>query len=254
MRPLGARSLGAWIATALFTVLPARAQGVDALGPYGGLEHARYPGSPQYFALELRFGPYRPRVDRDLAGTPLEDLYGDKRRFLVGAEFDWQALRIPHLGSLGPGVGIGTVSFRAKAPFTDGSGLSGEETRFRALPMHLVGVLRVDVLAQELKIPLAFAGKAGLGYGLWWARGDDHLERSEGVVAAGSSYGYHLAAQAQILLDAIDPGAALNMDSSTGVNNAYLFAEVLMSDLDGFGSGRMDVGGRTWMGGVALEF
>jgi len=59
--------------------------------------------------------------------------------------------------------------------------------------MYLVGVLRVDYLAMETAIPLAFHAKAGLGYALWWTTSGGKLARVDGVVGEGVSYGYHAA-------------------------------------------------------------
>jgi hypothetical protein len=245
--------LGAALAVALSSTISARAQGVDEFGPYGGLEDRKHFASPQHAALELRFGPYFPHVDDSIAGTPYEDVFGTDRRFLVGFEVDWQALRLPKIGSLGPGIGVGTFSAKARAPLEDGSGRSGERTRLKLLPTYLVAVARVDALSQLTRIPLTIYGKAGLGYALWWARGEDHLERADGVVGKGSSYGYQLAAGGTFLLDALDPSSALEMDSNTGINSVHVFFEVTTSNLDGFGSGRMDVGATTWMTGLLLE-
>ncbi len=242
------------IAVVLGTTTPATAQGVDEFGPYGGLEDSSRLQSPQHMAVELRVGPYFPRIDDSTSGTPYADIFGDKQRFLVGAEFDYQVLRIPAVGSLGPGVGIGTFSAKAKAPLADGSGASGEETRLRVLPAHLVAVLRVDVLAQRTKVPLAAYAKGGLGYALWWARGEQHLERADGVVGKGSSYGYHLAVGGMFLLDSLDRNSALEMDATTGINSVYAFGEFVTTSLDGFGSDRLNVGATTWMAGIVLEF
>lgn len=67
--------------------------------------------SAQNFALELRFSPYYPRVDEEpgLRGTPFKDRFGDNPRLYVGLEFDWQVLRIPYIGTIGPGFGAGIV-------------------------------------------------------------------------------------------------------------------------------------------------
>ncbi len=245
---------GAAAATTLLAALAASAQGVDEFGPYGGLEQGSGFQSPQHMAVELRFGPYRPRVDDSASGTPYDDVFGDKRRYLVGLEFDYQLLRIPSVGSLGPGLGLGTFTAKAKAPLTDGSGPSGEETRLRVLPAYLVAVLRVDVLAQQTKVPLAVYAKGGLGYALWWARGEEHLERADGVVGKGSSYGYHAAFGGMFLLDSLDRASALEMDTTTGLNSVYAFGEFLTTGLDGFGGDRLDVGATTWMAGLAFEF
>jgi hypothetical protein len=54
-------------------------------------------------------------------------------------------------------------------------------------------------------------------------------------------------------LNPLAPQMAADMDNSTGVNDAYLFAEWWVSDVDSFGKG-MQIGVNTWMVGVAIEF
>ena len=236
----------------------ANAQGVDEFGPYGGLERLGQAESPQYMAFEARFGRYLPEVDKEFGGaaTPFRDTFGKKNRYLMGIELDWHALRIPRFGILGPGVGAGYTRARAKALLDDGTGnRSSQDTSLAILPFYLVGVLRVDVLARETPIPLVPCVKAGLGYALW--RVDDAGSRARdasGTKGEGRSYGLQYALGGMLLLDALDPEAAIEMDNTTGVNNSYFFVEWYFSNLDCFGGDCMQVGANTWMLGLALEF
>jgi len=236
------------------TSVPAFAQGVDEMGAYGGLEKRHQAESEQNAAFELRFGPYRPEVDSELGGaTPFNDTFGSDKRYLIGIEVDWQALRIPKFGSVGPGVGWGYTRFGGDALLADGSGeRSAQETSLSIMPMYLVGVLRVDVLAKETVIPIVPYGKAGLGYALWWAGdGDGSAHAEDGTVGRGASYGFQFALGGMLLLDFIDRTSAVEMDVTTGVNNSYFFMEWYRSQL---GNGdQMKVGTNTWMLGLALE-
>ena len=84
--------------------------------PEGVHKDPRAYDSPQNFALELRVGMYEPEVDSDtrLGGKhPYADSFGDKSRVMLGAELDWQVLKIPHVGTLGPGFGIATTGPRS---------------------------------------------------------------------------------------------------------------------------------------------
>jgi len=248
------RCLGVALA-ALAPAVPALAQGTDELGAYGGLERRHQYESPQNAAFELRFGPYRPEVDSEFGGArPFDDTFGGDNRYLIGIEVDWQALRIPHFGSFGPGVGWGYTKFSADALLTDGSGeRSAQETTLNIMPMYLVGVLRVDVLARDTYVPLVPYAKAGLGYALWWSSdGDGTAHGDDGTAGRGASYGVQWALGAMLLLDAIDRTSAIAMDASTGVNNSYFFLEWYRSQL-GTSGNQMQVGTNTWMLGLALE-
>jgi hypothetical protein len=210
-------------------------------------------------ALEVRFGPYRPRVDSEFGGSaaPYANAFGDKTRYMLGFEFDYQALRIPHFGSLGPGIGWGYTSSSAKALIASGNAAgspSGQDTSLSIMPIYLAGVLRLDVLAQETPVPLAFYAKAGLEYGLWWVTSGSQLARAGGEVGSGTSYGYHVALGAMLLLNVFDRASAADMDNSVGINSSYVFFEYFRSELSGFGSGLMQIGTNSWVTGLAFEF
>jgi len=215
---------------------------------------ARPHESPQHYALELRFGPYVPRIDDDFRGAanpPYRTVFGDDRRIAGGLEFDWQALRIPMLGTLGPGLGWSYTHMSAPAVFSNGGAPSAENTNLSIMPMYAVGVFRLDVLARQTPIPLVAYGKAGIGYGLWWSGNDVETQRR------GHSWGSHLAVGGMLLLDAIDPHSATELDNETGINNSYFFFEWMDSRLGGISDtpdhATLRIGTSTWMMGLALE-
>lgn len=231
---------------------------VDELGP---LDSADSSGeSPQNFAFELRFGDYLPNVDDEFGGGPgpFQETFGNDFKFYVGGEFDWQALRIPKLGTFGPGIGLGYTRSKGKALVPGSTEKSSQGTALRILPLYAVAVLRVDVFARDTPVPLVPYVKGGVGYALWWVKSGGRGAKAEGadgnVAGKDTSWGYQFALGGMLLLDALDPEAAREMDANTGVNNAYFFAEWYFADLDGFGSGgQMQVGTSTWMLGLALE-
>jgi hypothetical protein len=222
-----------------------------------------WPQSPQNFAFELRFGSYLPQIDSDsrLHAKPYETVFGGDRAIYFGLEIDWQALRIPYFGTLGPGFGWGYVHKTATAVFAPDSatpGLpSGEETHLTIMPMYLAAVLRVDVLAREVQIPIVPYVKGGFGYGLWSATNDLGVSRSkDGTLGHGHTTGTHFALGGMLLLDPLDPSAALGFDEELGVNHSYVFFEWQMPSLNGqFSSApQMHIGTSSWVLGLALEF
>jgi hypothetical protein len=247
------------LATSLFAVTPASAQvvGVDDLGtPRRSFE------SPQRFALEFRFGAFWPAIDTDpnLGGkTPFRDLYGNGPQLMSGAEFDWQAVRIPHLGTIGPGLAASYMKASTLAPFTkphNGQTLSGEDTSLEIFPFYAVAVLRVDVLWRDYHVPLVPWVKAGIGLALWRASNTLGTSSFESVSGEGHSLGTHVAVGLGLNLNCFDPDTAREFDNSLGVNGTYLFAEYTREDLDGLGtqSDPLRVGGNEWTFGLALEF
>lgn len=240
---------------AAFFTKPALAQDVDEFGAYGGSRerHERHE-SPQTMAVEIRFGPYPPRIDDEFSNaTPFKDVFGDDTRFLLGFEVDWQVLRIPMLGTLGPGFGWGYTKFTGHGFNLDGS-RSEEESKLSIMPMYAVGVLRADVIARETEVPLVPYGKLGVGLAPWWSSSGGESSKANGKDGSDVSYGWQFALGLMLLLDNADEDAAAEIDAEAGVNNSYVFAEWYYSDLSGFGSGNtMNVGSNTWMIGIALE-
>jgi hypothetical protein len=248
---LAATALG--VAVALSGTV-AHAQGTDELGSFGGLEDRSAHRSPQDWAFEVRFGQYPPRVDNALDGTPYKTIFGSKKRWQGGAELDWQAFRIPKLLSVGPGFGFGYTSSTARAPLASGSALSAQDTTLPILPLFLVGVLRLDVIADRTVIPLAPYAKLGAAYALWWSSDGEQAARDGNLVGKDASYGYAAALGVMLRLDWLDPSDAATADASLGLNHSGLFIEWMHSDLSGFGSGDvMDVGASTWVAGLTLE-
>lgn len=254
---MSVRSRGASVIAAVLTsvyALSAQAEG----GSGSSEDRAKKYESPQNFALEFRLGTYRPEVDSEpsLGGkTPFATTFGDTLRFLPSFEFDWQALHIPHFGSVGLGYGLGYTSFSAPARKVNGTGFAGQDTTLEILPMYLVGVVRVDVFANELKFPLVPYAKAGAGLGLWRAYGPNGTTYDKGVAGKGYTFGTHLAVGAALQLDFLERDHARDLDNEVGINHTYIFGELYWSNLRGLGqSNVMYVGAKAWALGLAMEF
>ncbi len=247
--PLGALALASTIC------LSASAQGVDELGPYGGLE--RRAARPQRFAFEVRVGPYTPRVDEALDSNPYEETFGSSQRWHAGFEVDWQALRIDRVLSFGPGFAFGYTKSNGRGFLVSSGERSGQATSLTILPMDLVGVVRVSALADNTPIPIVPYAKLGLGYALWWSVDGDEVaedDASNGTRGEDMSYGYTWALGAMLRLDFLDADEAATTRASSGVDHSYAFIEWHSSHLDAFGSNNtMDVGNDAIVFGLALE-
>jgi hypothetical protein len=217
--------------------------------------------SPQHFALELRFSPFTPDIDKDpaLGGqTPYQNTFGTPAHLLFGVEFDWQAARIPHVGTIGPGVGISYATMSRPAQFSmphNGSTTSGENTSLEILPLYAVGVLRGDAIWRELHVPLVPYAKLGIGLAFWRASNTVGTSHFQGVAGLGHTFGTQFGLGLGLNLNVFDPYAARNFDESVGVNNTYAYAEWTLSDLTGLAqSDPLRVGGTYWTFGLAFEF
>jgi hypothetical protein len=224
-----------------------------------------YKGTPQRFAFELRGGPYYPAIDEEFGGSgPYTRFFGDGGRVFLGAEFDWQVVRIPWVGTLGPGFGIGYTSATAKA-FKEGvldtattkDDKQTGETSLTMIPMHLSAVLRFDELFRRTQIPIVPYVKFGVGYGLWWCTAganDCKVVKADKttVLGEGSSYGVHWAVGGAIAMDFLGRREMSALDQETGVNHIYIFGEWFNQNL-GLGTNQMRIGTSTWRTGVTFE-
>lgn len=217
--------------------------------------------SSQDMALEFRFGPYAPRVDesKGLTSPQFKPFFGDKTRFQLGLEVDWQIWRAPHVGTLGVGASWAFTrqSGSNKLPGGQTSDVPiQQETTLTIMPMYGVGVLRVDVLAREFGIPLVGYGKFGLAYAIWWINNGlktAELCDTEGnhcITGRDTALGTQAALGAMLQLDWLEPSSSIELDNSMGINNSYLFFEWSVSN---YGGNQMNVGANTWVTGLAFE-
>lgn len=254
-------------------VLSPSARADDA--PIGGVQRERQYESPQRFAAELRFSPYRPQIDdepglalkdpsRPELGreTPYADAFGSTPRLMVALEVDWQALRIPYVGTIGPGLAAGYTSMSASVTTTSGRA-SGDQTSLDIYPFWGAAVLRGDELYRKLRIPLVPYGKLGVSYALWRASNTGSTSQApvpgttppQIVSGKGHTWGTYAALGLSFALDALDRGAARNFDETLGINHTYIFGEYYFLGLDGLGqSNALRVGSNTWAAGLAFEF
>ena len=248
--------LGVVLGVALAAPCEARAD--DESGVLNSRHHPYE--SPQNFAFEFRVARYVPNIDADpaLGGRhPYGDIFGTTPRLEIAAEMDWQVLRIPYVGTIGPGVGVGYTTMSAPANFSGTTVQSAENTSLDIFPLYGVAVLRADIFSRKLHVPIVPYAKAGIGVAYWRASNDagTSVSKTNGVVGKGHSVGTHFAIGAALTLDVFDEKAARNLDTEIGINHSYLFFEYFMSDLNGLGqSNALFVGTRNIAGGLAFEF
>ncbi len=236
--------------------LPLTARADDESGVLNS-RHRRF-ASPQNFALEFRFAPYKPRIDEapELTGSPYTRTFGSMPRLEIAIEFDWQALRIPHFGTFGPGLSAGYTSMGDKARLkANPSQSSGEDTTLEIYPLYGVAVLRADVVMRELHIPLVPYAKAGVGMAFWRASTTGGTaQATDGVSGKGHTVGAQFAVGIGLHLNAFDKAASVNLDNSVGINNTYAFFELMSAQLTGLGQTHaLFVGTNTWVTGLAFE-
>ncbi len=215
--------------------------------------------SPQRFAFELTFGPYRPDVDGEFDGKrdPYNAYFGGGQNLLMRAELDYQFWH-RYGGSLGLGLGVGYFSVTGTAPIADQLGaFSGDQSTLKVVPMSLSLVYRYDYLLENAKVPFIPFAKLGLDYAYWQITDGNGNIATDGAGghARGGTAGWHVAGGVALVLDFLDPEAAHDFDDDLGVNHTAITFEFFHSDISGLGqSNRLHVGDNNWTLGLLLEF
>lgn len=210
-------------------------------------EYRRPNESREMFALELGVGQYRPDVGNGAFG----EVFGSDRGPALRLELDVIPFRIPYVGRVGVGVSTGWSLHSAGACLRNAAGMADcsqradEETEMRIWPLGLMAVLRIDVLARELSIPLLLTGKIGLDavvFDINTGANDD---------ASGIAFGLKWSAQVALELDFIRPTRARALDEEWGINHTFLFAEIFGSTA----GGSLPVGTNlSWLAGLGMTF
>ncbi len=169
-----------------------------------------YKPSPQWFAMEFKFGPYKPDVDSEFgsSGGPYDDVFTSKLRLMSQFTFDVQFLK-KH-GTLGVGGTVGFFQARGKALLESGDP-SGDDTTFNIMPFILQLVYRWDYLAKKYNVPLVPYVRAGFVYAFYWitdGNGDTAHFGEDGGKAHGGVWGYQINVGLAFQLDVLEPSAA----------------------------------------------
>jgi len=128
----------------------------------GQVSASQMPGeSPRTFVLELKLGPYTPRIDYDTdfklldpnEARPYAKVFGGTPMLMgeLGLEYlVWQKF-----GTIGAGVTVSYAEKFGKALINETTGqLASESTGLRLLPIKPTVSYRFDLLAFKYKVPL----------------------------------------------------------------------------------------------------
>jgi len=141
----------------VLAVSPARAQNITLESDEMSGDQSKAFRTSKEWAIELRFGAYRPDVDSEVSGsgqTPYKTMFGGGRHLMSQLEVDWQFFQ--KFGSLAAAVATGYYSVGAKAFVADPAtgkcvtdpsapGVcvrSGDSTSLRLIPVAALLVYR----------------------------------------------------------------------------------------------------------------
>jgi len=224
--------------------------------------------SPRSHQIEIKFGAYMPSIDSEKGVDSYEVLFEDDSMFMSRLEYNYQFWK--NFGSLALGLdlGYGQITGHGRelsASTEDGvatyAGKSSDETQLKMVPMSVSLVYQFDVMATRWKVPLVPFFKVGLDYNIWWITdGVDDVATytpsgGKELEGYGDTFGWHISTGIKLLLDVFAPNMAKTFDNEVGVNNSYLVAEYVYSDIDDFGSKKSFQLGDSWlMFGLAFEY
>jgi hypothetical protein len=197
--------------------------------------------SPESFSFEVRVGGYRPDGTDGFDET-FQANFGDEIGPMVGLELDVLPFRIPYVGMIGLGLRFDWAKYTGKARSLDPNAEVSQGQEFRVFGLPVLAVLRVDVLARELGVPVTFTGKLGLH--TVFTTIDNGSRREHSGVSLGLSWG----AQVALELDFINPNRARTLDDEWGINHTALLFE-LFGNTAGIGGANF-----AWTAGLGFTF
>jgi hypothetical protein len=175
--------------------------------------------SPQWFAFEMRFGPYKPAL------RSRRETFDNDSGWLMNLEVDFTLWHIPYdIGQVNLAGVFGWSSYDAYARLRAmPEERSGEKTEFTIFPLAALAVLRIDALARHTVVPVTFAAKMGYEWVRW------KVETGAEGKQAGFNRGFRYALQAALELDFFNQDAARSLDEDFGINHTYLLFEYMDS-------------------------
>lgn len=163
---------------------------------------------------DVRYGPLT------LQSEVLNAVFTDSNHQVLFAETGGALFNI-----LGVSVGAGLIREKGFLIAEDGS-VSTQEDQLSVIPFSASGILRLDILNDQVLVPFA---TGGADYWLWqekWTNGS--LAESMN----GGKMGYHYSFGGQVLLDRFDESSASLLEVTRGVTDTYLSVEYRVQEFD----------------------
>ncbi len=212
----------------------------------------------------LRFGSFRPAIDEQFDSSlsddppPYEHIFGNRREIMVLGALEMIVLEAVGTLSAGVGVGYWSVEGSSVQKYGAGSGNSDYEgtdnTGLDLIPAQLQVSYRFDYFQEY--VPLVPIARLGFDAWFWTIRNDDGdvAKFEAGQPAEGTTFGWHAAFGAHLLLDYFALSMADDFDRSAGVNNSYLAVEYQFAQIDDFGDSKsIRLGDETLFIGFGLD-
>ena len=225
----------ALFALALALALPAAAQSPVVVSK----------GSPRWGSFQFSLSPFSPDIDSEFIGVtapPYATTFGTSRPLMVQGLFS-KSVWITEVGALDVGVGGGWWQVSGQGQYTDSSGViqRGGSTSLMIIPLQIAASYRVDWFYERFEIPLAPYVRVALLDYIWSTsgqRGTSSWTSPAGTAyrGSGATFGWSATLGLALVLDALDPALARQMDLDIGINRTMLFFDFTRSSVNDFGS------------------
>ncbi len=218
--------------------------------------------------VELRLGPYEPRVGGGREHDYYQLVYGGEHSLMKSLSYGRYARH--GAGALGLSVEIGHWHIDAPTrvcrdargepqgctPASVWSSKPGNDTTSLTLvPIGLAASYRLDALEQLTGVPLAPYARLGLEYTFWRNTVRGELSRGRDGAGAGGTLGVASSLGLAFRLDWLEPDVARRARSSSGIASSRIFCEVVALWADHFGhADRLDVSDTFVQGGLGIDF
>jgi hypothetical protein len=173
-----------------------------------------------------------------LPGLPL----AVQRPLMVQGMFS-KSVWITEAGSLDVGFGAGWWQVSGQGQYTDSSGAvqRGGTTTLMIIPLQIGVSYRVDWFYDRFEVPLAPYVRGAIVDYIWNASGQGGVSSWTSAAgtayrASGATWGWSTTLGLALVLDALDPGLARQMDYDVGINRSMLFFDFTRSSVNDFGS------------------
>ena len=208
-----------------------------------------YSASPEHFGLELRLGVYHPEGLGPAFSSP--EYFGGDFGPMLSFELHYFPWRIPYIGLVGAGGGLGWSQWDTPSPGSTPTGGETQETDrnvFEIITVRPFLLLRFDTLARELNFPIVITPKIGLDVAHWLTSAGGSSE------ADGWSIGPRFAGKVSLELDFLEPRAARQLDEEWGINHSEIFFELYYSMAGELVGGQLPMSGWGWAAGLGFTF
>ncbi len=205
-------------------------------------------------SFEFKVGALLPSIDDEFgANGPYASTFENESILVGELEFDAHLISSP-IVLLGVGAHWGYGSVTGPAISGNGS-TTADTTSLTIMPFRLSAVARLTYLATKFNVPFVPSLKIGVD-AYRWSISDPSGDTSivNGVTGSGWKPGWHAGAGLHFLLNFLAPEMASNFDFQWGVNRSYLFAEYMVTSINGFGEEGFDFSDNYWNFGLAFDF